>query len=62
MEISELVHRQLVTSTLHGPFRNSLERHVGVSHSTFIIIIIAIFKRILLRMKPAHIHQSTKRK
>ena len=61
MEISELVHRQLVTSTLHGPFRNSLERHVGVSHST-IIIIIALFKRILLRMKPTHIHQSIKRK
>lgn len=29
MEISELVHRQLVSTTLQGDFRNRLERHIG---------------------------------
>ncbi|XP_067944022.1 uncharacterized protein [Watersipora subatra] len=29
MEISELVHRQIVSSTLRGDFRDRLERHVG---------------------------------
>ena len=38
MEISELVQRQLVTETLHGNFRNVLERRMHVCATTMSIL------------------------
>lgn len=51
MEISELVHRQLVSSTLQGHFRDRLENLVMVR--AYLLVDFQMFKQIV-RYKTSH--------